>query len=189
MDKVMISIVIVLSVAITANAEITSNSMVIDDIEYYIQADNSIYDLGQDVEILHRITNLGEEEWSITTLVPSMRIIVEEKVGEDFNPIWPWDWDIYPAHHIDFILQPEESAEISAIWPQIDQKGTGDISDDVQVSPGIYRLGGIFSSYSLPPIDDDISLSITIVPEPATICLVAFGFAGIILSRKQRDKK
>jgi hypothetical protein len=185
MDKVMISIVIILAVAITANAEITSNSMVIDDIEYYIQADNSIYALGQDVEILHRITNLGEEEWSIMTLVPSMRIIVEEKVGEDFNPIWPWDWNIYPTRLNYFILQPEESAQISAVWPQIDQKGTGDISDDVQVSLGTYRLSGVFTSYSWPPIDDDISLSITIVPEPATICLVAAGFASIILSEKE----
>ena len=168
-----------------ANAEITSNSMIIDDIEYYIQTDNSIYDLGQDVEILHRITNLGEEEWSITTLVPLMRIIVEEKVGEDFNPIWPWDWNIYPTRLVDFILQPDESAEISAVWPQIDQKGTGDISDDVQVSPGIYRLCGIFNSYSWPPIDDDIILSITIVPEPAKICLVAAGLVGIILRRKK----
>jgi hypothetical protein len=43
-------------------AEIVSNSMIVDDIEYYMQADDSIYDLSEDVEMLYRVTNLSSEE-------------------------------------------------------------------------------------------------------------------------------
>jgi hypothetical protein len=51
--------VIVLSCAGMAGATlVNSNSIVQDDIEYYIQTNKAVYDLGENVEMLYRVTNL-----------------------------------------------------------------------------------------------------------------------------------
>ncbi len=45
---------------------VNSNSIVEDDIEYYMQTDKDVYDLGENVEMLYRVTNLGSEDVSFT---------------------------------------------------------------------------------------------------------------------------
>ncbi len=55
----------IVALALTACAKanlIDSNSIVQDDIEYYMQTNKSVYDLGEDVELLYRVTNLGNDE-------------------------------------------------------------------------------------------------------------------------------
>jgi hypothetical protein len=47
---------------VCANATVNSNSIIQDDIEYYIQTDKSVYNLGEDVEMLYRVTNLRSED-------------------------------------------------------------------------------------------------------------------------------
>jgi hypothetical protein len=47
---------------VCASATVNSNSIIQDDIEYYIQTDKSVYNLGEDVEMLYRVTNLRSED-------------------------------------------------------------------------------------------------------------------------------
>ncbi len=187
MRKVTITIVTVLVFALIAEAEIVSNSMIVDDIEYYMQTNDSIYDLGEDIESLFRVTNLGDETVSIGTSYPIIDIIVSEKEGEVFNEIWNWSWDqIYPPGPVLFELEPDESVELNGIWPQIDLHGSVEPGDHTQVQTGIYRVSG-----HLAPTDTSVAVDITIVPEPATICLVAFGYAFMVLRKrglKRRQK-
>ena len=175
MRNLIIAVSIILGLVVTARAEIVSNSLIVDDIEYYIQADDSIYDLGEDIESLFRVTNLGDETVSIGTSYPIIDIIVSEKEGEVFNEIWNWSWDqIYPPGPVLFELDPDEFIELGGTWPQIDLHGSVEIEDHTQVPPGIYRVSGY-----LTPTDTNVVVDITIVPEPTTVLL--FGLGGLIL--------
>ena len=164
-----------LAISPLANSEIISNSMVVDDIEYYMQTDDSVYNLGEDIESLFRVTNLGNETLSIWTSYPIIDIIILEEEGQVFNEIWNWSWDqTYPHGPVVFELEPDESVEINGIWPQIDLNGSVEIEDHTQVPPGIFRVSGY-----LAPTDTSVVVDITIVPEPATVLLLGFG--GLIL--------
>jgi len=160
---------------------VNSNSVFQDGIEYYLQTDKAVYDLGEDVETLYRVTNLRDETWSVTAFIPVMVIIVEEREGENFNEIWPCEQytvALYPFH-----LGPNAYADISVIWPQIDTKGTWEIEDDTQVSPGIYRISGSFHSCSA--LDSRVAVDITIIPEPSSLVL----FVGGLLIVKYFNEK
>lgn len=163
-----------------ADAAIVSNSLVVDDIEYYIQTDNSVYNLGEDVEILFRVTNLGETTLSISTMYPVMDIIVSEKVGEVYNEIWNWSWDkIFPMGTTTFLLQPGESTEINGSWPQIDLNDSVEILDHTPVPAGTYGVSGYLS-----PTDTSVAMDITIVPEPCSILILGL---GCILTRTKQS--
>ena len=170
--------------ALTACAKanfVNSNSIFQDGIEYYIETNKSVYNLGEDVETLYRVTNLRDETWSVTAFIPVMVIIVEEREGENFNEIWPCEQytvALYPFH-----LGPNAYADISVIWPQIDTKGTWEIEDDTQVSPGIYRISGSFHSRSA--VDSTVAVDITIIPEPSSLVL----FVGGLLIVKYFNEK
>ena len=159
---------------------VNSNFIVIDDIEYYIQTDKAVYNLGEDVESLFRVTNFSDETLSIGTSHPVLDIIVFEKEGESFNEIWNWSWDeIYPQGPVLFKLEPGESRELGCIWPQIDLNGSVEIEDHTPVPPGIFRVSG-----NCNPTDTSVYVDISIVPEPSSLAL--FAMSAIALVRYKR---
>lgn len=170
--------IVLLISAVTTQAAIISNSVVVDDIEYYIQADDSIYNLGEDIETLFRVTNLGSETLSTWTSYPIIDIIVSEKDGEVFNEIWNWSWDqIFPFGPVLFELEPSEFVELNGTWPQIDLNNSVEPEDHTQVPTGIYRVTGY-----LTPTDTGVAVDITIVPEPCSVLILALG--GLFLRRR-----
>ncbi len=168
MKSVVCAGIAILAIAGCARANLVNpNSVVEDGIEYYIQTDKSVYDLGEDVELVYRITNLTDEVWRVNTMED---ILVEAKRGQDFDEIWRFSLLHPPPPGPIFLrLQPGESTEISTIWPQIDIQGTMNPVDDISVAPGIYRIRG-----TLYPNQRDVSVAvdITIIPEPAKIYYV-----------------
>ena len=178
----MFLLVMVFGISESANAAIVSNSIIEDNIEYYIQVDKSVYDLGEDVEFLYRVTNLGDEEWRISGFSPIFDVVADEKDGEDLNEIWHWSWDkIYPMGSTVFTLGSQESIELNEIWPQINLNGSVEIEDHTQVLAGEYRISGICY-----PTDISIPIDITIVPEPGSVTLFIIGMS--ILMRGIRKK-
>jgi len=148
-----------------------SNSVIEDDIEYYIEVDKSVYDLGEDVEFLYRITNLSDEEWRISGFFPVFDVLAEEKDGEDFNEIWNLTWgQAHPMGPMVYTLEPQESIEINAPWPQIELN----LPDHTQVLPGSYRLSGICY-----PTDVSVPVDIDIVPEPGSLSLLLVGSVAL----------
>ena len=162
---------------------VDSNSIVRDGIEYYIQTDKSVYDLGEDVEILYRITNLTDEEWRVTGAASLRFIFVAPKGAEWFESIWYWV-EPSPPGTAGFTLQPNGSVEVSVVWPQIDTQGTPhELGDDTQVTPGIYRITG-----RLKPTNTNVAVDITIVPEPGSLILFVVGLPlANYIKRRIRD--
>ena len=175
-------VVLVLGAAQQAMATLNSNSIVEDDIEYYIQTDKSVYDLGENVEIFYRVTNLRSEEWRFNYFFPIGDAIIAAKEGEVFNEIWHWSWDKpHSMGPVVFQLGPGESAELNGIWPQIDLNGSVEIEDHTQVPPGMYKTIGVFY-----PTDSRIAVDITIIPEPASAALLGIGLARLLTYYKKR---
>jgi len=161
---------------------VDSNSIIQDGIEYYIEANKSVYNLGEDVEILFRITNLTDQKWEVSGTGSLRFILVAPKGTEWFDPIWEW-YEPAPPGPTGLRLQPGESTEVSAVWPQIDMRGTTEPGDDTQVPPGIYSI-----TARLRPIDTNVDLDVTIVPEPGSLILFVVGLPLVnYIKRRIRD--
>lgn len=93
MRKVILVLTISAFTSSFVNAAIVSNSIIVDDLEYYIQVNDSVYSLGEDVEMLFRLTNLKSEEWIVNSLFPVWDILISENEGENFDEIWNWSWE------------------------------------------------------------------------------------------------
>jgi hypothetical protein len=82
-------------------------------------------------------------------------------------------------------LEPAESKDRQITWDMISDNGTFfDHDDDYPVGPGFYNITGeltLSNAYSHKKVP--VSVSIEIIPEPATILL--FGL-GILLTKTRR---
>ncbi len=174
----MLSLYLLLPVLV-AKAGMITNSIVVDEIEYYLQVDKATYSLGEDVDFLFRVTNLGDEVLRIGTSYPIMDIIVYEKEGELYNQIWNWSWDkIFPTGPVIFELQPNQSVELNDVWGQIDLNNSTNPEDHTLVSPGSFRISGFLN-----PTDTNVALDIVIIPEPTSFLIFLTG--GILYLRKK----
>ena len=79
--------------AICQATPVNFNTVEIDDIEYYIQTDKSVYNLTENVEILFRVTNLRDEEWTFNYMPPVLDVLVASKQGETSDTVWFSSWD------------------------------------------------------------------------------------------------
>jgi hypothetical protein len=192
MGKIPIIIFLVLMVVAPAKLHATmvdSNSIVQDGIEYYIQTDKSIYNLGENVEMMFRVTNFRNEEWIFGYMPPVLDIIVATKEAESFNTIWFWSWSgIWPAGPKVYRLKSGEFVELNGIWPQIGLNGTCEIEDDTQVSPGTYGIGGRIgrSAFDDTVSNSHVTLEITIIPELGSLAFLGMGLAGLLIHNKKK---
>jgi hypothetical protein len=165
---------------VCAGATVNSNSITEDGIEYYVQTDKPVYGLGEDIEMLFRITNLRDED---ITIPCSRRPEFNFYVQEDGETIWMqihgW-YGITPG--ID--LSVGESVQLLHVWDMIDDM-------DILVEPGVYNVVGIM--YNQPwnynnygnPFATEVAVPITIVPEPSSLALLLAGM--IYFTRKRSD--
>lgn len=185
--KLVYAAIVTLALARCVKATLVdSNSIVEDGIEYYIQTDKFVYDLGENVEMLLSVTNLRNEEWTFGYMPPALDILVAAKEGGNFNTVWFWSWDgIWPAGPKLFRLQPGESVELNGIWPQIDLNGSWEIEDHIQVLLGTYRIGS--SGFNDIINNSSVTVEITIIPEPGSLLLLGLG--GLILRKAKLKPK
>ncbi len=164
-------------------ALVDSNSIIEDNIEYYIQVDKSIYDLGESVEILYRVTNLGEDPVILGISKRSPYCYEFFITDENNDHVWKWPWGL-PIESGNFYLGPYASREHQVVWDMMNDNGTWFETDDYPVGPGIYEISGGLFNIPTPPL----SVTIQIIPEPATIVFLAVGMIGLVL-RKQGCEK
>jgi hypothetical protein len=80
----------ILLMTVSAKATLVdSNSIVEDGIEYYIQTDKAVYDLGGNVEILYRVTNVSTDPIDIGMVLrgPWVDFFV---TADDNTDIWQY---------------------------------------------------------------------------------------------------
>jgi len=166
MKKRIIAVVIALGfVGIARATLVDSNSIVQDDIEYYIQTDKAIYDLGENVQMLYRVTNLGTEDVTFSFGGdPEWNFWVEKDGDYVWQAVEGW-W----ATIVNFTLAPSEYKEYPYEWDMRD-------NDGVLVSLGEYNVIGGFDA----GVPDNyeysrVSVPIVIIPEPCSLTLFAAG--------------
>lgn len=177
-NSTIVFLVLLLGIAPIAMAALNSNSIIEDDIEYYIQTDKSIYDLGEDVEMLFRVTNLRGEDVTIScSQSPEFNFYVQE----DDETIWMKEHGFF-GYSPGIDLSAGESVELLFIWDMIDDTNS-------LVTPQIYDVVGVM--YNQPwnydnygeYIPTEVAVQITVIPEPATLFLLSFG--GLFLKRRR----
>jgi len=156
---------------------INSNSIIEYDIEYYIQTDKSVYGLGEDVEMLYRVTNVGEGDatfWFGGS--PEWNFWVEKDGQHIWKAVNGWYLDI-----TQFTLSPGGYKEYPYIWDMRDD-------EDILVSAGEYSVIGGFDAGAAENYEySKVSVGVEIVPEPTSITLLTVGLFGVILNRKRKS--
>ena len=169
--------VILFGIVPIAQATPNSNSIIQDGIEYYIQTNKAIYDLGENVEMLYRVTNFRQES---VTFWFGHDPVYQFKVQDEGSVIWsaPSAWLQVVTN---FTLTPGEYREFPDdftppyIWNmrnnqgQLVDLGSYEIIGRLYDSPGDYD-------------DSEIMVSIDIVPEPSSFMLF---IVGIYLFRRK----
>ena len=137
---------------------------------FFLETDKAVYQLGEEVHAVHRLTNEGDADYRARMLSgPAFDLWVLDDQGAK---IW--------SQHLNFTLNtwwltlgPGESIVREYTWDMTDYGGN-------LVSPGQYELVGVIYG------DNDVSTQITILPEPATVGLVLAGCWVLALRRRAR---
>jgi len=187
LKKLIYACISILFITATAKATlVNSNSIVQDGIEYYIQTDKSVYDLGESVEMLYRVTNLGDEDVTIGSVVFDQLAYYDFWIMQDGSQIWSYPYLSIVTDVTAFHLGPYESKELQTVWNMINDNGTTWLpNDDFPVNIGIYDVIGeldLIIGERFP-----LSVPIQIIPEPSTFVLLWVGLMAV-LSYKKRVK-
>jgi len=166
---------------------VNPNSVVEDGIEYYLQTDKAVYDLGENVEMLYRVTNLTENPVDIGDVLigPWCDFFVTD---DDNTDIWQWMRVPPPSGWEMLHLEPYESKELQITWDMISDNATPWVSDDdYPIGPGSYRitgelkLSGAYSDRKVP-----VSVSIEVIPEPASMLLLGTGLLILLIHKRKK---
>ena len=153
------------------------NAIEVNDIEYYMQTDKSVYESGEDVEMLFRVTNLGTE--TVTFMFggsPEWNFWVEQNDDPVWQAVEGWYTQI-----VWLTLDSSEYKEYPYLWDMRD-------SEDILVGYGEYNvIGGFDAGTSL---DNrmweftEVAVPVTIIPEPSSLAIFIAGLS--ILAKKNK---
>lgn len=158
------------------------DSIVEDGIEYYIQTNKSIYDLGEDVEMLYRVTNLRDEDVLIgCSRSGEFNLWVQEN-GETIWALAHW----FKWYSLGVELSAGELKEISRNWDMKDDDG-------VLVEPGIYNVVGVMYNEPWNYYNNrgytitEVGFPITIIPEPGSLAILGMGFVSLLIYNRRKN--
>jgi hypothetical protein len=180
---------LILGIAPFAMATPDSNSIVKDNIEYYMQINKSVYDLGESVEMLYRVTNVGEEiaifDFPLAEIEQCLFTVENEEVR-----IWGRRVD-FSRVVSRFVLDPGEFKAYTKIWNMTNDNGTESPKDDWLISPGTYSVVGRLNLTGETYSGDEttrVAVPITVIPEPATFLLFGTGLLSLFARNKSKNK-
>lgn len=115
---------------------IDSNSIIQEDIEYYIQTDKSVYDLGEDVDVLYRVTNLSDEDVEYKFTYGPIDNTCDWMVDKDELRIWDNLGRGATTVLTSFNLGPSEFYEYTHTWNMTYKNGDN-------IFPGNHNVTGV----------------------------------------------
>ena len=162
----------------------SSSTTVVGGMEIFIQTDKSVYELGEeDVEVLLRLTNIGEASreltclqepgWNLHAFENSGGASLSELVYGPADPIWSLH-RAFKQVVWSFTLDAGESVQYDATWDMTDYDGDLVASSTYEVV-GFTPGGGAGTAIVLH------------TPEPGTLMLLSLGVAGLLLRRVVRQ--
>jgi len=145
---------------------VNSNSIIKDNIEYYMQTDKSVYSIGETVDMLYSATNLGPQDVTIGWVAADPLAHYAFEVRHGHHQIWRYNYLSTVFGFERFTL----------------------LDDDFPVSPGTYTAIGELNLLPSPKCNRiPVSVSIQVIPEPATIFLLAL--PALVLLRTRRPQR
>jgi hypothetical protein len=161
-------------------------------LEYYIRIDKSVYDLGETIKLLHRLTNVGNETLNVCELgIYTLSLELMRPQGDTlFSPYFGPPFQPMPPGLPDIItLNPGEYIETqwhitSGRW------GTdGEWVEEPFSIVGQYSVKAKYNGYEPRPITlQPDPLDFKIIPEPASIFLLGLGSAFLLFRQKGKVK-
>jgi hypothetical protein len=156
---------------------IKSSSIIQDNIEYYMQTNKAVYDLGEDVQMLYRVTNLGVEDvtFEFASTYQYDFGVMAQFMGEE-EEIWTWSYGKgFYLWFTEFTLKSGEHINFETSWDMTH-------NDGYQLNPDAWDSYSIYGSLAYPPNFSTVSVPIDIIPEPTSIILLGLG--AVMLRRK-----
>jgi hypothetical protein len=185
----LVLIVLVLLPGRVAATLVNSNSIIKDNIEYYMQTDKSVYHLGETVEMLYSATNLTAETVTLGWVAADPLAYYTFEVRQCHQQIWRYNYLTMVLGFEPFTLAPYQSRSFQTTWNLMHNNGTPwNLDDDFPVSPGRYSATGRLDLVPSPKCNTvPVSVCLQVVPEPATILLLAF--PALVLLRINRPHR
>jgi hypothetical protein len=162
-------------------------NVVEDGLEYYIRIDKGIYDLGENIEMLHRVTSVGDEIFNVAELgIYSIRLELLRPEGDTlFSPYFGPPFPPMPPGLPDIIsLNPGEYIE--TLWTITSGRwGTdGEWVEEPFTTLGQYSISSKYLTWIYPgepEILEPYALDFEIIPEPSTIALFSLGLLSLLV--------
>lgn len=182
------ALVLILLAALPGRATATlvnSNSIIEDNIEYYMQTDQSVYYLGETVDMLYSATNLGPQDVTIGWVAADPLAHYAFEVRQCHHQIWRYNYLTPVLGFEPFTLGPYQSRSFQTTWNLMHNNGTPwQLDDDFPVSPGTYSAVGELNLVPPPKCHRvPVSVSFQVIPEPATIFLLALPALVLLRTR------
>ena len=175
-----------------AKATCVDANAVEEGLEYYIRIDKAVYDLGETIEILHRLTNVGDETLNVCDLgIYTLRLELTRPEGDTiFAPYYGPPFPPMPPGLPDIItLNPGECMETRWHITSLNWGIGGEWVEEPFSIVGQYSVKSKYNGYEPGPITlVPDALHFAIIPEPASIAIFSLGLATLLVRQKERAK-
>ncbi len=191
-EGILTAAVAVLAIAAQSRGNIQPvnwNSKVEYGIEYYIETDKAVYELGESIEFLYKVTNVTDENVLIyCSQSNELNIMIRNSEEETIGLLF-WVW---LQHSLGVRLSPGESRALSGYSSDMTDPAGHPIEPSDFLEPGNYQVVGIIynQGWNLYQegkyVPTEVTVEIMIIPEPATFAFVLGGVGLLRLAGKRR---